>query len=172
MRKTALRFAAVAAGIIVFSCSQEILPPVTELEDGIQEAEEIVGPSAETVVFSAVTEGTPSRTTLSDNGDETWSVLWSAGDVIKVNSVNMTIVSPDDAVGYGTGEKKAHFTGTKPSANGSGPKYKALYPSSLRDNYGYYNLPAEQTYEAGASRLSPCTPNPRTAVFLSRTSAA
>ena len=142
MKKYILLF---AACLLAFSCQLELAVDNPQLE--ISEEQEDPAPSEEIVVFSASTDGSVTKTELSKNGD-VYDVLWESGDAITVNGVSMTIVSPDDADGYGPGEKKAHFSGSKPSANGSGPKYKALYPSGLRDHYGYYTLPAEQPYHA------------------------
>ena len=102
----------------------------------------------ETMLFSASSSLPVLKTELSENGDA-YDVIWKEGDAINVNGTTMTIVSPDDAEGYGPGTQNAHFSGYKPMANASSPVYKAIYPAGLRDRYGYYNLPAEQNYVAG-----------------------
>lgn len=111
---------------------------------------EVVTPpvSEETVVFSASTGAPVGRTELSPSGNE-YNVLWKVGDAINVNGTTLNIVADDTAEGYGPGTLNAHFTGTNPQRNGNSPIYKAIYPASLRDRYGYYNLPAEQAYVAG-----------------------
>ena len=103
--------------------------------------------SAETVIFAASTE-TSTKTVLSEDGD-VYHVLWSAGDVINVNGTNMTLMSEDQPDGFGPGCDKGYFQGNKPSANYTSPKYKAIYPASLRDRYGNFVLPTEQSYLAG-----------------------
>ncbi len=101
------------------------------------------------VLFSAVTEGSATRTELSDNGDDTYTVLWTVGDVININGSTLTLQTEAQPAGYGPGETKGQFAGANPAAAGSSPFYKAVYPASLRDRWGYYDLPAEQSYVAG-----------------------
>ena len=97
-------------------------------------------------VFSAVTECT-TRTTLSSNGDETYTVCWTVGDAINVNGYNLTLITEDQPTGYGPGETRGNFSGPiTPSAGGSSPKYKAYYPSSIFGTPG--SLPVEQAYVA------------------------
>ena len=108
----------------------------------------------ETVVFSATTEAPGSKTVLSQDGD-VYHVLWAAGDVINVNGVNLTLQTEDQPSGYGPGETKGNFSGSNPAAGASSPKYRAIYPSSIRDAYGNYNLPAEQPYLAGGVAAFP-----------------
>ena len=107
----------------------------------------------ETVVFSATTEGT-TKTVLSED-EGVYHVLWATGDVINVNGTNLTLQTEDQPAGYGPGEKKGNFAGSKPLAAGSSPKYKAIYPNTLRDKYGYFNLPGEQPYLAGGVAAFP-----------------
>ena len=99
-------------------------------------------------VFSASTEGSGSRTVLSQDGD-VYNVLWAEGDAININGRVLTLMTEAQPAGYGPGETKGQFTGTAPAPAGSSPLYKAIYPASLRDAYGYYKLPAEQAYVAG-----------------------
>lgn len=167
MKKTINRLAALLLMLSLFSCSkaeeQDFLP-VEEPEDveepsgddpSGKEEDPSSGEEGETIIFEAATEGTAStRTTLSQDGDR-WHVLWAGGDAINVNGKNLTILTEGEPDGYGPGETRAHFSGSNPTPNGSGPKYKAIYPSTLRDNYGYYTLPAEQTYVEGGIAAFP-----------------
>lgn len=99
------------------------------------------------VLFSAVTEGSATRTELSDNGDDTYTVLWTAGDAINVNGINLNLQTTDQPDGYGPGYTRGNFSGPwGPSANGTSPKYKVLYPASIFGTPG--SLPTEQTYVA------------------------
>ncbi len=105
--------------------------------------------------FSASTpEAASSRTSFVEDGDE-YSIRWSSGDQINVNGTVMTLQTADNPDGYGPGETKGIFTGKTPSMNGSSPYYKAIYPASLRDHYGYFNLPTEQEYVAGGVKEFP-----------------
>ncbi|MBO4595717.1 MAG: leucine-rich repeat protein [Bacteroidales bacterium] len=128
----------------LLSCTKEAhVAPEQEPEAAPVEAPA----DGQTVVFAASTDS-PTRTYMSQDG-EVYRVLWSAGDVINVNGTNLTLQSENQPDGYGPGCAKGLFQGYNPSVNGTGPKYKAIYPASLRDKYGYYNLPTEQTYVAG-----------------------
>ena len=111
--------------------------------------QEEIEPVEEMVVFSATTEGTDSKTTLSEDGD-VFHVFWADGDVIDINGTQLALVTEGNPAGYGPGTTKADFSGKNPVQNGSGPKYKAVYPATIRDKYGYYNLPAEQSYTPGS----------------------
>lgn len=144
--------------ITLFVALLAFVPACTKLveqnDELVQESVEEPVAIEETVVFSAVTEGSGTKTTLSQDGD-VYHVLWAAGDAINVNGVNLTLQTEDQPDGYGPGNTKGNFTGSKPAANASDPKYKAIYPASLRDKYGYYNLPAEQAYLAGGVAAFP-----------------
>jgi len=107
------------------------------------------------VVFTATTDAPVSKTELSDNGDDTYTVLWSSSDQIYINSRTLSIVTEDLPVGYGPGETKAQFTGTEPPPLGSSPLYKAFYPASLCTNMSVYNLPTEQEYVVGGVKEFP-----------------
>lgn len=111
-------------------------------------------PSGEDIVFSASTKAV-TRTELSDNGDDTYTVLWKTGDQINVNGAVLTLQTEDQPAGYGPGETRGQFSGANPSPAGSSPLYKAVYPAGLRDRYGYYNLPTEQNYVAGGIEAFP-----------------
>jgi len=111
-------------------------------------------PVEATAVFTAITEGTDSKTTLSEDGD-VFHVLWADGDIIDINGTQMALVTDDNPSGYGPGTTKAFFAGKNPAQNNTGAKYKAVYPATLRDKYGYYNLPAEQSYVPGTPAAFP-----------------
>lgn len=128
----------------LLSCTKEAR--VTPEQKPVQTPAETPA-GAETVVFAASTDS-PTRTYMSQDG-EVYRVLWSAGDVINVNGTNMTLMSEDQPDGFGPGCDKGYFQGNKPSANYTSPKYKAIYPASLRDRYGNFVLPTEQSYLAG-----------------------
>ena len=101
----------------------------------------------EEVVFSAVTEGSATRTELSDNGDDTYTVLWTAGDAINLNGYDLSLQTAAQPAGYGPGYTQGNFSGPwAPTAHGTSPKYKVLYPASIFGTPG--SLPTEQTYVA------------------------
>lgn len=129
-------------------------PAIEEPTEPVEPVDPVDPATEETVIFEAITEGPASKTTLSPDGD-VYHVLWAAGDRINVNGTLMTLGTEDQPDGYGPGETKGLFSGNRPSANGTGPLYKAIYPGSLRDNYGYYTLPAEQPYVAGGVAAFP-----------------
>ena len=78
MKKIIFRTLAVLAAFGLLSCEKTGTRP-----SGSEPADE--------VVFSASTEGTATRTELSDNGDDTYTVLWTAGDAINVNGYNLSL---------------------------------------------------------------------------------
>ena len=133
------RFILCAAAVCLFaivSCQKE---------DPIKPEDEV--PPQETVVFSASTAGAMTKTVLSDNGDDTYTLLWASGDAINVNGYSLSIQTEGQADGYGPGYTQANFSGPfAPPANGSSPKYKALYPASIFGTPG--SLPVEQHYVA------------------------
>jgi len=143
MRYLNLFISALASCSIIVSCQKETPLPDTPPEPTVQQQEE------EVVVFTATTDAHITKTELSDNGDDTYSVLWSSSDQIFINNCTLSIVTEDLPAGYGPGETKAQFTGTEPSPLGSSPLYKAFYPASLCSNMSVYNLPTEQEYVAG-----------------------
>ena len=99
------------------------------------------------VVFSAITEGSATRTELSDNGDDTYTVLWTAGDAINVNGYDLSLQTSAQPAGYGPGYTHGNFSGPlAPTPHGTSPKYKVLYPASIAGSPG--SLPTEQTYVA------------------------
>ena len=104
--------------------------------------------AAETVVFTATTGEAMTRTTLSDNGDDTYTLLWAAGDAINVNGYNLSLQTVDQPDGYGLGYTRGNFSGPiTPSGYNTSPKFKALYPASIFGTPG--SLPTEQTYVEG-----------------------
>ena len=109
-----------------------------------EEAVEIPRDSG-TMVFEASTEAV--KTSLVPDGN-LFHVVWSAGDKIDINGTVLEIETENQPAGYGPGERKARFVGLSPRKNNASPFYKAIYPATYRDNYGYYNLPAEQPYVA------------------------
>ena len=151
--KKAFLFAAVAA-LSLFACTKE--PVVNDEQPEVVEAEE---PEAEeqvpeTVVFTAATDVSGTKTTLSEDGD-VYHVLWAAGDQIKVNGYLESMATEGQPEGYGPGYDKALFTGNKPIQNNVSPRYRAIYPSSATDQYFNFVLPAEQPYVAGGIAAFP-----------------
>ena len=156
MKARFLLFAASACIAAAVSCAKEeaaveIVTPEKTPEIIVDEPADT---QADSVIFSASTK-VITRTELSDNGDDTYTVLWKTGDQINVNGTVLTLQTEDQPAGYGPGETMGQFAGSKPSPAGSSPLYKAVYPASLRDRYGYYNLPAEQNYVAGGIEAFP-----------------
>ncbi len=102
----------------------------------------------EAVVFTAVTEGSATKTALSENGDG-YDVVWSSGDQI-------TIVDAAAKVGvYTTTGTTTHADFTKDSGDDAETApYKAWYPASVY-NAGTPALPAVQTYVEGNISGSP-----------------
>ena len=163
-------FTALAALLAMFACQKPELEDRSLIETVVDEnvPEEALqgnpddGPDSGTAVFSAVTEwgggsasgATASRTSFVADGDE-YDVVWSSGDQISVNGTVLTLQDSDNPDGYGPGYSKGMFTGKAPSMNGTSPYYKAIYPASLRDRYGNFNLPAEQEYLAGGVKEFP-----------------
>lgn len=138
MRKILIAVAMVIAGAALLSC-EKTDPTNTGNTSGTI--------PTDNTIFSAVTEST-TRTILSDNGDETYTVLWSAGDTINVNGYNLSLQTADQPSGYGPGYTRGNFAGPiNPTAGGTSPKYKAFYPSSIFGTPG--SLPTEQSYVAG-----------------------
>lgn len=135
MKKIIFRTLAVLAAFGLLSCEKTGTQP-----SGSEPADE--------VVFSASTEGAATRTEFSDNGDETYTILWTSGDAINVNGYNLSLQTADQPDGYGPGYTRGNFSGPiNPSGNSTSPKYKALYPASIFGTPG--SLPTEQTYVEG-----------------------
>ena len=89
--------------------------------------------------FTATIETGSTRTTLG-TGDNANKVLWSANAQISINGTAYTLSK-------GEGTTQATFTGS----DGLTSPYQAYYPASLYNSTSKaYELPAEQTYEAGA----------------------
>ena len=127
------------------SCTkEEVAVDVVAPEEG---SEVIVDTPADTVVFSASTK-VITRTDFSDNGDNTYTILWKAGDAINVNGISLSLQTTDQPDGYGPGQTRGNFSGPwAPSGNGSSPIYKVVYPASIFGTPG--SLPTEQTYVSG-----------------------
>lgn len=136
-----------AAAIVIAAaaCSKQVPPENTDQPLPPEKENE----APETAVFTAVTEGASSKTVLAEDG-EVFHVLWADGDRIDINGTTLTLSTESLPAGYGPGTSKGLFTGSNPSGYSTSPVYKAVYPSTLRDKYGYYNLPAEQSYTPGS----------------------
>lgn len=80
-----------------------------------------------------------SKTTISDNGDKTWSVLWAADDAISVNGQSSNSISLSDD------RKSAEFTLPVMDA-----PYKAIYPASAAASAEKLTVPATQNYVEGS----------------------
>ena len=108
-----------------------------ELEENVQKPE---GPqtTGETMVLGAVlpdspdssasdaaaTQSADTKTTISDNGNSTYSVFWAEGDVISVNGKTSTSIL------IGENPKSAQFTLPKVEAT-----YCAVYPAGAASGY-------------------------------------
>ena len=143
MKKVFL-FAAVAA-MSLMACTKEQDKQNPSVPESEEQEEPVV---EETVVISAVTEASGTKTVLTEDGG-VYHVLWAADDQIKVNGYVETIATEGQPAGYGPGYDKAQFTGNKPIQNNVSPRYRALYPASLSNQYfNTFTLPAEQPYVA------------------------
>ena len=121
------------------SCAKE--------EPAIPVPAEPVQVSEDAVVFSASTNAI-TRTDFSDNGDDTYTILWKSGDQINVNGYALSLQTADQPDGYGPGYTRGNFSGPwAPTGNSSSPKYKVVYPASIFGTPG--SLPTEQTYVSG-----------------------
>lgn len=122
------------------SCKKEEIAP-DEIQIKTPDA------SLQTEVFSATTRAI-TRTDFSDNGDDTYTILWKAGDVINVNGYNLTLQTADQPDGYGPGYTRGNFSGPfSPGGGNNSPKFKAVYPASIFGTPG--SLPTEQSYVSG-----------------------
>lgn len=131
------------------SCTKEEAVVVIDTPEESPEVvvDDPVEPSADSVVFSASTK-VVTRTDFSDNGDNTYTILWKAGDAINVNGISLSLQTSDQPDGYGPGQTRGNFSGPwAPSGNGSSPIYKVVYPASIFGTPG--SLPTEQTYVSG-----------------------
>ena len=132
-----IKFFAISFVALAMACSKEA--PVQD-EESVAQVQD-----AGTMVFEVSTEAV--KTSLVPDGD-LFHVVWSAADKIDINGTVLEIETESQPSGYGPGERKARFVGLAPRKNNTSPFYKAIYPASFRDNYGHYNLPAEQSYVA------------------------
>ncbi|MBO4843977.1 MAG: leucine-rich repeat domain-containing protein [Bacteroidales bacterium] len=155
MKKRRLLCAAAICLAALVSCQKQ--GPEVPVEPTSQEenqTEPVTPPEEELVVFSASTEAPGTRTTLSHD-DDSWHVLWAEGDQININGYTLTLQSENQPAGYGPGCPKGTFVGSNPLPASTSPYYKAIYPATLRDRYGYFNLPAEQPYVEGGIAAFP-----------------
>lgn len=145
MKTRSILFAAAIAMGAVISCQKEAqIADETPIQEPVQDE---TPADDDIVVFSAITENPLTKTELSDNGDDTYTVLWKSGDAININGYNLSLQTTDQPAGYGPGYARGNFSGTiTPPESGTSPKYKALYPSSIFGTPG--SLPTEQTYVA------------------------
>ena len=93
----------------------------------------------DTITIKADVPATDSKTTISDNGDKTWSVLWTADDAISVNGQSSNSISLSDD------RKSAEFTLPVMDA-----PYKAIYPASAAASAEKLTVPATQNYVEGS----------------------
>lgn len=142
MKARVFLFAAAALFAAAVSCQKEETSPEVILDETPDSSEQ-------TVVFSASTK-LVSRTDFSDNGNDTYTILWKAGDQINVNGYNLSLQTAEQPDGYGPGYTRGNFSGpfAIPGGNTS-PKYKAVYPASIFGTPG--SLPTEQTYLSGSN---------------------
>lgn len=89
----------------------------------------------DTITIKADVPATDSKTTISDNGDKTWSVLWAEDDAISINGESSTSIT------LSQDRKSAQFT--LPFINAP---YKAIYPASAAQNETTLSVPATQKY--------------------------
>lgn len=131
--------AALAASLMLASCSVEVEPII-----------------AENASFTGTIiqyNGNATRTSLSYQDATTRSVIWESGDQIIVNGVKYD-ATPETAA-PSTAQFSLH-TGEEQEAQPVSGKYEAIYPTSLYDSgTGNYILPAIQTYEPGKISNSP-----------------
>ena len=139
MKARTILFASAACMAAAMSCAKE--------EPAIPVPAEPVQVSEDAVVFSASTNAI-TRTDFSDNGDDTYTILWKSGDQINVNGYALSLQTADQPDGYGPGYTRGNFSGPwAPTGNSSSPKYKVVYPASIFGTPG--SLPTEQTYVSG-----------------------
>lgn len=139
--KNRMILCAAVIGLATLSCQNNRLerPDPTDQEEFIPQGTEVA-------VFSASTADCM-KTSLSDNGDATYTVLWTAGDAINVNGYNLTLQSEGQPDGFGPGYTRGNFSGPfSPQGGNLSPKFKALYPAAIFGTPG--SLPTEQQYAA------------------------
>ena len=127
MKARTIFFASAACLAAVLSCAKEDIPVLekTGTEQGIIPDEQ-TEPSEDTVVFTAYTK-VVTRTDFSDNGDDTYTILWKSGDQINVNGYALSLQTADQPDGYGPGYTRGNFSGPwAPTGNSSSPKYKVV----------------------------------------------
>ncbi|MCI6112261.1 MAG: fimbrillin family protein [Rikenellaceae bacterium] len=123
MKKTSIFLASMA--LLAASCAKEDLKEMSQNQD--------------TITIKADVPATDSKTTISDNGDKTWSVLWAADDAISVNGQSSNSISLSDD------RKSAEFTLPVIDA-----PYKAIYPASSAASAEKLTIPATQNYVEGS----------------------
>ena len=123
MKKTSIFLASLA--LLSASCAKEDLKEMSQNQD--------------TITIKADVPATDSKTTISDNGDKTWSVLWTADDAISVNGQSSNSISLSDD------RKSAEFTLPVVDA-----PYKAIYPASSAASAETLTVPATQNYVEGS----------------------
>ncbi|MBO4263612.1 MAG: hypothetical protein J5871_02905, partial [Bacteroidales bacterium] len=144
MRNSCLLLA-VLAGLGALPACQKMEPETAD--PSVIEQPELPPTEAETAIFAAATEGRMTKTELSDNGDDTYTLRWQEGDAIDVNGKTLSLLTTDQPAGYGPGETWGYFAGPAPTPRRESPRYTACYPASLHVG-SYYSLPSAQTYVA------------------------
>lgn len=113
--------------LLAASCTKEDLKEMSQNQDTI------------TIKANVPATDGDSKTTISDNGDKTWSVLWTADDAISVNGQSSNSISLSDD------RKSAEFTLPVVDA-----PYKAIYPASSAASAEKLTIPATQNYVEGS----------------------
>ena len=110
-----------------------------------------VTPSNNQMSFSAGIEGdNTTRTSTMDNGDDTWSTVWSASESIDIyNVLNNNTKGIFSTTADSEGKDIATFTGSQiANQSGEANKFYALYPSGTTftpsDNQMQANIPVIQ----------------------------
>ena len=103
-------------------------------------------PSNNQMSFSAGIENdNTTRTSTSDNGDDTWSTVWSANESIDIyNVLNSNASGVFSTTEDSEGQEVASFTGGQIANQGEGGnKFYALYPSGTTFNPSNKQMQAE-----------------------------
>ena len=120
-------------------------------ETAIESSSIPVTPSNNQMSFSAgIEKDNTTRTSTSDNGDDTWSTVWSANESIDIfNVLNNNATGIFSSTADSEGKDVATFTGNQIANQGEGGnKFYALYPSGTTftpsDNKMGANIPVIQ----------------------------
>ena len=119
----------IMSALALAGCAKELeenvqKPDESKTEDGTMVLGAVLPDSPDASDYDAAAQSADTKTTISDNGDKTYSVLWAHDDAISVNDKTSTDIQ------IGENPKSAQFTLPKVEV-----PYCAVYPAGAASGY-------------------------------------